>query len=48
MKSRISDIVEFEDYNDEELKTITVDDLKGAINDSLDNNSIISEIGFAA
>ena len=35
------------EYTDEELKTITVEDLKIAINDSLDKNNIKSKIGFA-
>ena len=35
------------EYTDEELKTIITDDLKNAIDASLDNNNIKSKIGFA-
>lgn len=35
------------EYTDEELKTITTDDLKNAIDASLDKNNIKSKIGFS-
>lgn len=35
------------EYTDEELKTITIDDLSDAIDASLDKNNIKSKIGFS-
>ena len=35
------------EYTDEELKTITIDDLSDAIDASLDKNNIKTKIGFS-